>query len=290
MSKIPPPLRLDRLLMKRFPALTRSRARAEIMAGRVLLDGRVCDKPGTLVSPDAELTLRPAENPYVSRGGLKLAGALEVLPVTVRNRVVLDVGASTGGFTDCLLQKGARRVIALDVGYGQLDWNLRRNPAVTVLERFNIRRLKAQDLPEPPELATVDVSFISLKLVLPVLAAAGIGAVLALVKPQFEAGRAAASRGRGVIRDPALHRAVLADLAAFACRTGYCCAGVTYSPLPGPRGNIEFFIYWVLNPGSCRCPAGLEETLGATVDLAHRSLKNGPEARSNKGMDTPAGE
>ena len=267
------PLRLDRLVAERFPGLNRSRARAEIMAGRVLVEGRVCDKPGFPVSPEAGITLQLPENPYVSRGGLKLKGALEDLPVAVDGRVVLDVGASTGGFTDCLLKNGARRVYALDVGYGQLDWSLRRNPAVVVMERFNIRRLKPQDLPEIPAMATVDVSFISLKLVLPVLAAAGIDAVLALVKPQFEAGRSEVNKGRGVIRDPAVHRAVLLDVINFACRTGYCCRGLTFSRRLGPRGNIEFFVYCSRAAGTCRCAAELEETVAGVVAHAHRELK-----------------
>jgi 23S rRNA (cytidine1920-2'-O)/16S rRNA (cytidine1409-2'-O)-methyltransferase len=262
--------RLDLLLLEINPGLTRSRAQAEIMAGRVLVDGRVCDKPGTLISPAASVTLLEPENPYVSRGGLKLEGALADLGIEVKGLVVLDAGASTGGFTDCLLAKGAKRVYALDVGYGQLDWRLRNDPRVTVLERFNVRHLKREHLPEAPQLATVDVSFISLKLVLPVLRAAGVPAVLALVKPQFEAGRAEAGRGRGVIRDPGLHRAVLLEAIRSACESGYCCAGLTDSHWPGPRGNLEFFLYGRAGDADCTCPENPEALVDQVVARAHR--------------------
>jgi 23S rRNA (cytidine1920-2'-O)/16S rRNA (cytidine1409-2'-O)-methyltransferase len=242
------------------------------MAGRVLVDGRVCDKPGELISREAAVTLLEPENPFVSRGGLKLEGALRDLSIAVEGLVILDVGASTGGFTDCLLQKGARRVYALDVGYGQLAWRLRNHPQVVVMERFNIRLLERRDLPETPAMAVVDVSFISLKLVLPVLCAVGINAVLALVKPQFEAGRNKAARGRGVIRDPAVHRAVLLDLISFACRNGYCCAGLAFSRRPGPRGNIEFFLYLTRPGGACCCPVPIEAAVAAVVERSHREL------------------
>lgn len=272
--------RLDLLLLERNPGLTRSRAQAEIMAGRVLVDGRVCDKPGTLISPEASVTLLEPQNPYVSRGGLKLEGALADLKIEVEGLVVLDVGASTGGFTDCLLARGAKRVYALDVGYGQLHWRLRNDPRVTVLERFNVRHLKREHLPEVPQLATVDVSFISLKLVLPVLHAAGVPAVLALVKPQFEAGRAEADRGRGVIRDPGLHRAVLLEAICAACESGYCCAGLTDSRWPGPQGNLEFFLYGRAGgragDAACACPENLEALVDAVVARAHRRRARDP--------------
>ena len=177
--------RLDLLLLERFPGLSRNRVRA-----------------GMLYPRDAQITLLEPGQRYVSRGGFKLAGALDDLGLAVEGRTVLDVGASTGGFTDCLLQRGAGRVIALDVGYGQLDWSLRHHPQVTVMERFNIRHLRPQDLAEMPDLAVIDLSFISLKLVLPVLRENGIPVILALVKPQFEVGRSEAGKGKGVIRDP----------------------------------------------------------------------------------------
>ncbi|HOB87245.1 MAG TPA: TlyA family RNA methyltransferase [Bacillota bacterium] len=258
--------RLDELLVERSLAPSRSRARAEIMAGRVLVEGQVCDKPGALVSREAFIQLREPANPYVSRGGLKLEGALEELGLSVEGLIVLDVGASTGGFTHCLLEKGALHVIALDVGFGQLDWRLRRDPRVTVMERFNVRHLQPQQLPRTPDLATVDVSFISLRLVLPVLKAAGVDRVLALVKPQFEAGRAEASRGRGVIRDPAVHRAVLLELVEFARGQGYYCAGLVPSRWPGPRGNREFFLYLTVRP---------EAELPSLEEVVSRAVKPG---------------
>ncbi|NLA11048.1 MAG: TlyA family RNA methyltransferase [Firmicutes bacterium] len=265
--------RLDLLLMERYPGISRSRARAEIISGRVLAGGKVCSKPGTLYPRETEIFLQEPVQRYVSRGGFKLAGALADLELTVDGLSVLDVGASTGGFTDCLLQQGARRVIAVDVGYGQLAWTLRRHPQVTVRERCNIRHLRPQDLPWAPDLAVVDLSFISLKLVLPVLKEHRLPAVLALVKPQFEVGRREADRGRGVIRDPRLHCFVLQELTEFACQTGYCTEKMSYSRLPGPRGNLEYFVYWSLPPsGRCACPEKLEEEIGALVSRAWRDL------------------
>ncbi|MEW5784906.1 MAG: TlyA family RNA methyltransferase [Bacillota bacterium] len=267
-------LRLDILLVERCPELTRNRARAEIMAGRVRVNGRICDKPGTLVNREAPLELLLPENPYVSRGGLKLAGALEDLDLDVEHLAVLDIGASTGGFTDCLLSKGARHVYALDVGHGQLDWRLRRHGQVTVMERFNVRHLQRRHLPEIPDLATVDVSFISLKLVLPVLHELAVAAVLTLVKPQFEAGRVQAGKGRGVIRDPALHRVILLEIIQAACRAGYCYSGLAASRWPGPRGNREFFLYGRRRGADCRCPVNAAELVDRVVDDAHKDTSN----------------
>ena len=264
--------RLDLLLMKRFPEITRARARSEIMSGQVLVEGKVCSKPGVQYACDADIELREPERRYVSRGGNKLAGALCDLGLTVQGLSVIDVGASTGGFTDCLLQQGARRVVSLDVGYGQLDWKLRRDRRVTVLERCNVRYLQPGDLPWRPELAVVDLSFISLKLVLPVLKENKIPAVLALVKPQFEVGRREAGRGKGVVRDPRLHREVLSELAGFACKTGYCTAALSYSRLPGPKGNREYFVFWKRRQGECACAGGLEKEIAAVVERAHREL------------------
>lgn len=264
--------RLDLLLQERFPQFSRSRARAEIMAGRVLVEGKVCAKPGMFYPRDAQITLLEPRQRYVSRGGEKLAGALNDLRLSVEGLTVLDVGASTGGFTDCLLQRGAGRVIALDVGYGQLDWKLRHHPQVTLMERFNIRHLRPQDLPEVPDLAVVDLSFISLKLVLPVLRENGIPLVLALVKPQFEVGRAEAGKGKGVIRDPRLHRAVLQELIEFACDGGYCASALTFSRLPGPRGNLEFFVLWERSDGGCSCRREMEAEIADVVSRAHRDL------------------
>lgn len=250
--------------------MSRSRIQSEIMAGRVLVEGSVCDKPGTMVNEKAIIELLKPDNPYVSRGGLKLEKALQDLAIDVKNLVVIDVGASTGGFTDCLLQKGARLVYALDVGYGQLDYSLRHNPAVVVMERFNIRNLKPEHLPILPDLAVVDVSFISLTKVLPVLHSLKIPLVLALIKPQFEVGRADAGRGRGVIRDPALHSRVLTAMVETACEAGYCCRDLTFSNFPGPKGNIEYFIYYnIRKTGKHSCREKFEMAVPKIVEEAH---------------------
>jgi len=237
-----------------------------ILAGDVLVDGQVAAKPGALVPDAAALAVRAAP-PYVSRGGEKLAHALARFDVDVADRVALDAGASTGGFTDCLLQRGARRVYAVDVGYGQLDWRLRQDPRVVVMERTNLRQLQA--LPEPLDLATLDLSFISLRLVLePVRQLLRAeGEVIALVKPQFEAGRGQVGRG-GVVRDPAIHRAVLGEVLSWAAAHGYAIRGLTASPLRGPAGNVEFLAYLVRQepvPGRGAAAAG---DYGSLIDAA----------------------
>ena len=240
--------------MEHFPGISRSRARAEIMSGRVLVEGQVCSKPGLLYPRDAEILLLEPRRRYVSRGGFKLAGALDDLGLTVEGFTVLDVGASTGGFTDCLLQHGARRVIALDVGYGQLDWALRRHPQVTVLERYNIRHLRPQDLPVAPDLAVVDLSFISLKLVLPVLKENRLPAILALVKPQFEVGRSEASRGGGLSAIPGCIAPCCANWSPLPVRPATAPRTSATRIFPGPRA-----ISSILFTGSCaagNAPAG----------------------------------
>jgi len=233
--------RLDILLCQRGLAESRERARRLIMAGQVLVNGEVRDKPGVRVATAADIAVTK-EPTYVSRGGVKLEAALAAFGVDMRDLVVADVGASTGGFTDCLLQRGAARVYAVDVGYGQLAWRLRQDPRVIVMERVNVRYLTS--LPEPIDLATVDVSFISLKLVLPVLI--GLlrpqGAVIALIKPQFEAGRALVGKG-GVIKDADVHRRVLWDLLGWAQSQRLKVQGLIPSPLLGPAGNAEFLAY-----------------------------------------------
>jgi 23S rRNA (cytidine1920-2'-O)/16S rRNA (cytidine1409-2'-O)-methyltransferase len=236
--------RLDTLLAERGLAPSRTRAAASVRAGlvRVGPGGQRVEKPGQLVAEDAELLLE--ERPrYVSRGGVKLENAIRALEVRVEGRACLDVGASTGGFTDCLLQHGAARVVALDVAYGQLEWRLRRDPRVEVIERTNARHLGPEDLPYAPELATVDVSFISLTKVLPPLARClpPGGEVLALVKPQFELGRERVGKG-GVVREPADRRAALFSVARAAQALGLDVLGFAPSGLPGPKGNRETFI------------------------------------------------
>jgi len=237
-------VRIDRLLVERGLAASRERARRLVMAGDVLVGDRPVTKPGAEVSADAEVRLRTADSPYVSRGGEKLAGALDAFGLAVRGLVALDVGASTGGFTDCLLQRGARRVIALDVGYGQLAWKLRQDPRVAVIERTNARALTPAMLPEAPELAVVDVSFISLATVLPAVASVVRpgGTILALVKPQFEVGRGRVGKG-GVVRAPALRAEAVAGVRAAAERLGLAVRGEAESVLPGPKGNREVFVW-----------------------------------------------
>lgn len=272
MSGRKPKRRLDLVLQENYPDFSRSRLQAEIMMGRVKVDGVTIDKPGTPVSESARVEISFSDNPFVSRGGLKLKGALDTLKLDVSGLTVLDVGASTGGFTDCLLQMGAKNVYALDVGYGQLDFKLRSDPRVVSMERFNIRHLKREDLPEKPDLAVVDVSFISLSHVIPALASVGILEVLALVKPQFEAGKSEADKGSGVIRDPSIHRDVINDAIGYASAAGFRCIGVTFSPKPGPKGNIEYFI--LLKAENLVKFTGLDypELIRQVVDKAHLEL------------------
>lgn len=238
--------RLDLLILERGLAVSREQARALIMAGEVAVGGQVMDKPGSRVESDA--TVKVAAQPrYVSRGGLKLEKALDAFKLDVGGMVAVDVGASTGGFTDCLLQRGAARVYAVDVGYGQLDWRLRSDSRVVVMERVNARHLES--LPEAAGLATMDVSFISIKIVIPAISRLlrEDGYLVTLVKPQFEAGRQQVGKG-GVVRDPAVHRLVLEGLVEWGRSAGYGVRDVVASPIRGPAGNVEF-LAWVV-PGA----------------------------------------
>jgi 23S rRNA (cytidine1920-2'-O)/16S rRNA (cytidine1409-2'-O)-methyltransferase len=230
--------RLDELLVARGLAESRSQAQRLILAGEVTVDDRMLDKAGHLVPEDAEVRIA-ASLRYVSRGGLKLEHALDVFKVDPAGRVCADIGASTGGFTDCLLQRGASRVYAIDVGYGQLAWSLRQNTRVISIERANIRHL--ENLPEPVHLAVIDVSFIGLGLVLPRVAALLVpdGQVVALIKPQFEVGKGQVGKG-GVVREPALHRYAITKVLNEAVSMGLSPTGVTRSPITGPAGNVEF--------------------------------------------------
>jgi len=237
--------RLDLLLVARGLSESRERAQRAILAGEVRVGEALARKASELVPVDVELRIEPRGARFASRGGEKLDGALARFALAVRGRDCLDVGASTGGFTDCLLQRGAARVVALDVGYGQLDWRLRNDPRVSVIERTNVRAFTADRLPWPVDLATVDVSFISLAKVLPTLARLlpPEGDVVALIKPQFEVGKGEVGKG-GVVRDPELHERVIERVRGEASTLGFVERGLVESPLLGPKGNREFFVWW----------------------------------------------
>ena len=235
--------RLDAILVERGLVANLEKAKRLIMAGKVLVDGQKADKPGKNVSVNASIEILE-DMPYVSRGGLKLEKALREFNIDVRGKVAIDIGASTGGFTDCLLQHGAKFVYAVDVGYGQLAWKLRNDLRVKVLERTNIRYVQRSDFDKQIELATIDVSFISLQKVLPVMVKLfnGKGNVIALIKPQFESSRHLVEKG-GVVKDPEVHKQVIVELISYSTHNGFIIAGLTYSPITGPAGNIEYFIF-----------------------------------------------
>jgi len=236
--------RLDKLLSEKGIAQTREKARALIMAGKVAVEGRVIDKPGTKIDLDATIQLKGDIFPFVSRGGEKLEGALKAFGIDPKGRVVMDVGASTGGFTDCVLQKGAGKVYAVDVGYGQLAWKLQKDPRVVNLERRNVRYLRPEEVEEEIDLILIDTSFISIEKFIPHLL--GFlkkgGAILSLIKPQFEVGRGEVGKG-GVVKETTLHQKVIDRISNFCRGLELKVLGVTESPLLGPKGNKEFFIY-----------------------------------------------
>lgn len=239
--------RLDTLLVARGMTASRERAQALILAAKVLVDGQSVTKAGHKVSVYSDLRITGEDIPYVSRGGVKLQHAIATFNIRAEGVVAMDVGASTGGFTDCLLQNGASRVYAVDVGYGQLAWKLRRDDRVVVLERQNIRYLPPELVPEPIQMATIDTSFISLRLVIPAvkpfLAQGAI--LLALIKPQFEAGRERVGKG-GVVKDPAVHAELCDSISEFSKAAGFAVTGITPSPILGPKGNREFLLAAVL--------------------------------------------
>jgi len=237
-------VRLDERLVHEGLAETRARAQAAVLAGRVTVDGAVAYNPGRRVTPEMRVGVVGPANPYVSRGGLKLAHALGTFGIDVRGAIAIDLGASTGGFTDCLVQAGAARVYAVDVGRGQLAWSLRQDPRVVVVEDTNVRHLVPDQFADAPDVVTADLSFISLRLVWGVIARLTRpgGHVVALVKPQFEAGRDAVRRG-GVVRDPAVHAEVIEGALASAAREGLTPVAVTASPITGPAGNIEYLVH-----------------------------------------------
>jgi 23S rRNA (cytidine1920-2'-O)/16S rRNA (cytidine1409-2'-O)-methyltransferase len=243
--------RIDKLLFDLSLCSSRERARAMIMAGKVLVDDKVVDKAGTKVHIDAQIRLRGEDIPYVSRGGVKLAAALNHFSVSVAGRTAIDVGASTGGFTDCLLQYGVAKIYAVDVGYGQLAWSLREDARVINLERTNIRELATNDLADSPDLAVIDASFISLDKVLPATLAllAQHADIIALIKPQFEVGKGKVGKG-GVVRDPEHHQQVIEKIKISAMQLGYFVNDVIASPILGPKGNREFLIHLTRQMGS----------------------------------------
>ena len=262
--------RLDVLLTEQGYADTRSKAQAIIMSGLVYVDGQKADKPGVSYEETVSLEVRGAVCPYVSRGGLKLEKALRDFNVDPTGFVCSDSGASTGGFTDCLLQKGAKKVFAIDVGYGQLDWKIRSDPRVVVMERTNIRYVTPEQLGEPLDLSVIDVSFISLRIVLPTiktLLRENSGQVLCLIKPQFEAGKEKVGK-KGVVREPETHKEVLDDFVALANELEFTILGLTFSPVKGPEGNIEFLGHLTLD--NC---GGIIPDTGKIVEEAHQTLR-----------------
>ena len=259
--------RLDVLLVQRGLSPSRERAKADIMSGRVFINGQRVDKAGAAVPEDAAVELRGTGPAFVSRGGLKLEKALDTFGVDPAGKTCLDCGASTGGFSDCLLQRGAKKLYAIDVGYGQLAWSVRSDPRVVVMERTNIRRVTREQVPDPIDLASLDVSFISLRLVLPVVKEllAPAGEIVCLIKPQFEAGREKVGK-KGVVRDPETHKEVLRAFRENAESLGLRLAGLTFSPIKGPEGNIEFLGH--LTQGGENAPIDTD----AVADAAHATL------------------
>lgn len=260
--------RLDQLVFERGLTESRERARTSIMSGVVYVNGQKADKPGIAVDPAAEIELRGDALPFVSRGGYKLDKALKVFPVDPVGKTCIDCGASTGGFTDVLLQHGAAKVYSVDVGYGQLAWKLRNDPRVVNLERTNLRYVNREQIPEPLDLAVMDVSFISIRLVLPAVQKLlkPDADYICLIKPQFEAGREEVGK-KGVVRDPAVHERVVNGILEFAPTLGFTVMGLDYSPIKGPEGNIEYI---------CHLKNGIYDAaapdVSAIVDASHKAL------------------
>ena len=248
-----------------FPS--REKAKASVMAGLVYVDGQRVDKPGTSVDTEAEITVKEALCPYVSRGGLKLEKALELYGFSLENATAVDIGASTGGFTDCMLQKGAKKVFAIDVGYGQLDWKLRNDPRGVNMEKTNVRYLDTDTVDSDVDFISIDVSFISLKLIFPVAAKllADDGSLVCLVKPQFEAGRSQVGK-KGIVRDASVHKEVIENVIGYGKDNGLYSHGLTYSPVTGTKGNIEYLLYMK------KTPAETEPDIDGTVEDSHRIL------------------
>ncbi len=266
--------RLDVLLVKRGLVETREKAKTTLMAGLVLVNGQKIDKAGTMVKEDAELRVLGDALPYVSRGGLKLEKAMETFGISMEGKVAADIGASTGGFTDCALQRGAAKVFAIDVGYGQLAWKLRSDPRVVNMERTNIRYVRPEDIGELLDFASIDVAFISLTKVLEPAKALlkDTGEIVALIKPQFEAGRGNVGK-KGVVRDPEIHREVIRAVIDYSREIGFIPKGLTFSPIKGPEGNIEYLVH--LAQSGETADTVTEEKIDEVVDEAHKTLDKG---------------
>lgn len=265
--------RLDQALVNRGLVVSREKSKALIMAGKVYVNEVRTEKPGTQVKPDDSIEIRGEEMPYVSRGGLKLKKAVDTFGLCLTGKTVLDIGASTGGFTHCALLEGAQKVYAVDVGYGQLDWSLRQDARVVCLERTNARYLTAKEVPEPVDLVTIDVAFISLEKILPALLPflKEEGIVVALVKPQFEAGREKVGK-KGVVRDPEVHRQVISSVISCSSSLGLQAAGLDFSPVKGPEGNLEFLLL-LINAKPADRAEDWSKTIEDTVLKAHAHLK-----------------
>lgn len=270
--------RLDVLLVKKGLAPSREKAKAVIMAGSVYVDGQKEDKAGSVFDEEsAQIEVRGHALPYVSRGGLKLEKALKVFPITLTDKICMDIGASTGGFTDCMLQNGAARVYSVDVGYGQLDWKLRQDDRVVCMEKTNFRYMTPEDIPDVLDFASVDVSFISLdKILTPAYALLKEqGEMVALIKPQFEAGREKVGK-KGVVRDPKVHEEVISRIVRHADEVSFEVLDLAYSPIRGPEGNIEYLIHLRKNPERTvypDIPAVFEKKIKEIVEEAHQELE-----------------
>ena len=264
--------RLDTLLVEKGLAPSREKAKALIMSGIVYVDGRKSDKAGMTYEETLPVEVRGAKLRYVSRGGLKLEKALQVFPISVEGKVCFDIGSSTGGFTDCMLQNGAAKVYAIDVGRGQLDWKLRNDPRVVSMEKTNIRYVVPEDLPEKGSFASIDVSFISLHLVLPPTAALleDDGEIVCLIKPQFEAGREKVGK-KGVVRDPAIHEEVIRSVLDYANEASLQPMMLDYSPVKGPEGNIEYLCL-LKKAADVSIPVAITDSIRKVVEEAHASL------------------
>ena len=261
-------IRLDMLLFQRGLTDSRERAKTEIMSGTVFVNGQRIDKPGTQVNEDGHIEMKHPHLEFVSRGGLKLQKALRVFDISPMGKICIDCGASTGGFTDCLLKGGAAKVYAVDVGYGQLAWSIRSDKRVVTMERTNVRYITREQIPDPIQLAVIDVSFISLRLVLPTVKSllAPEGEVVCLIKPQFEAGKDKVGK-KGVVRDPKIHEEVLLEFVKNASELGFAVKGISFSPIRGPEGNIEYLGYLTQDEDSYAVD------IERVVAMSHEDLK-----------------